>query len=113
MIIRDKPAQSDEVSAEELDTSSARTLLNGLYPGSFPDPLRLPMEEVVVGPAVVDEYLTANEAAAYLKLHVKTLQKWVRLGVFPHVPLPGAGKDYRFSKALIDEWARNRALGKE
>jgi excisionase family DNA binding protein len=58
------------------------------------------------------EYLTTEEAAAYIKVHVKTLQKWVRLGVFPHVPLPGAGKDYRFSRTLIDEWARDRALGK-
>jgi excisionase family DNA binding protein len=58
------------------------------------------------------EYLTAKEAAAYIKVHVETLREWVRLGVFPHVPLPGAGKDYRFSKTLIDEWARNRAFGK-
>jgi excisionase family DNA binding protein len=58
------------------------------------------------------EYLNAEEAADYIKVHVETLRKWVRLGVFLHVPLPGAGKDYRFSKALIDEWARDRALGK-
>ena len=58
------------------------------------------------------EYLTAEEAAAYIRVHVETLRKWVRLGVFPHVPLPGAGKDYRFSRELIDEWARNRVLGK-
>ena len=57
-------------------------------------------------------YLTAEEAAAYIRVHVETLRKWVRLGVFPHVPLPGAGKDYRFSRELIDEWSRNRALGK-
>lgn len=60
----------------------------------------------------VPEYLTSAEAAAYIKVHIKTLQEWVRLGVFPHIPLPGAGKDYRFSKTLIDEWARKRALGK-
>jgi excisionase family DNA binding protein len=57
-------------------------------------------------------YLTADEAADYIKVHVETLRKWVRLGVFPHIPLPGVGKDYRFSRKLIDEWARNRALGK-
>jgi excisionase family DNA binding protein len=57
-------------------------------------------------------YLTADEAAAYIRVHVETLRKWVRLGVFPHIPLPGAAKDYRFSRELIDEWARNRALGK-
>jgi excisionase family DNA binding protein len=67
----------------------------------------------VVAPVAVDEYLTAEEAAAYLKVHVETLRKWVRLGVFPHVPLPGAGKDYRFSKTSIDEWARARTLGRK
>jgi excisionase family DNA binding protein len=65
-------------------------------------------------PPITDasEYLTAEEAAAYIRVHVETLRKWVRLGVFPHVPLPGVGKDYRCSRKLIDEWARNRALGK-
>jgi excisionase family DNA binding protein len=72
----------------------------------------VPIKEEPV-PAAADEYMTTKDAAAYLKLHVKTLQKWVRLGVFPHIPLPGVGKDYRFSKALIDNWARSRALGKE
>jgi excisionase family DNA binding protein len=96
---------------------NARTLLNTFVPGSFPDPLRLPIEgenREARGPAkVLAEYLTAEEAAAYIRVHVETLRKWVRLGVFPHVPLPGVGKDYRFSRKLIDEWARNRALGKE
>jgi excisionase family DNA binding protein len=63
-------------------------------------------------PAATDEYMTAEEAASYIKVHVETLRKWVRLGVFPHVPLPGAGKDYRFSKFIIDEWARSGILGK-
>ena len=36
----------------------------------------------------VDEYLTADEAAAYIRVHVETLRKWLRLGVFPHIPLP-------------------------
>jgi excisionase family DNA binding protein len=49
-------------------------------------------------PKAKPAYLTADEAAAYIRVHVETLRKWVRLGVFPHVPLPGAGKDYRFSR---------------
>jgi excisionase family DNA binding protein len=63
-------------------------------------------------PPITDasEYLTAEEAASYIGVHVETLRKWVRLGVFPHIPLPGAGKDYRFTRTSIDEWAR--ALGK-
>jgi len=62
--------------------------------------------------AQVDGYLTAEQAANYLGVHVETLRKWVRLGVFPHIPLPGAGKNYRFSKTSIDEWARARTVGK-
>jgi excisionase family DNA binding protein len=76
-----------------------RRILAGLPP--IPD-----AEPIAEKPA----YLTAEEAAAYIRVHVETLRKWVRLGVFPHIPLPGAGKDYRFSRELIDEWARKRAL---
>jgi excisionase family DNA binding protein len=54
---------------------------------------------------------TAKEAAQYLRVHPDTLLRWVRRGHFPHITLPGAGKDHRFSKALIDEWAAKRALG--
>lgn len=61
-------------------------------------------------PKSLDEYMTAEQAAEYIAVHVETLRKWVRLGKFPCVPLPGAGKDYRFSRAMIDEWARKRAL---
>jgi excisionase family DNA binding protein len=61
--------------------------------------------------AQVDGYLTAEQAANYLGVHVETLRKWVRLGTFPSIPLPGSGKDYRFTKELIDEWAKQRALG--
>jgi excisionase family DNA binding protein len=53
----------------------------------------------------------AERAAKYVGVHVDTLRKWVRLGKFPRIPLPGKGKDFRFTKELIDEWARERALG--
>jgi excisionase family DNA binding protein len=55
--------------------------------------------------------MKAEEAAAYVGVHVDTLRKWVRLGKFPRIPLPGKGKDFRFTKELIDEWASRRALG--
>ena len=61
-------------------------------------------------PKSFKEYLTAEQAAEYINVHVETLRKWVRLGKFPRIPLPGAGKDFRFSKAMIDEWVRKRAL---
>jgi excisionase family DNA binding protein len=65
----------------------------------------------ITAPASVDGYLIAEQAANYLGVHVETLRKWVRLGTFPSIPLPGSGKDYRFTKELIDEWAKQRALG--
>jgi excisionase family DNA binding protein len=86
------------------------TLINNVLPASAVQQEQDPPLAVVKLEG--SEYLTAKEAAAYIKVHVETLREWFRLGVFPHVPLPGAGKDYRFSKTLIDEWARNRALGK-
>lgn len=58
----------------------------------------------------VEALWTAKEAAAYVHVHPDTLRKWVRLGKFPRIPLPGKGKDFRFTKELIDEWARERAV---
>jgi excisionase family DNA binding protein len=55
--------------------------------------------------------MKTEEAAAYVGVHVDTLRQWVRLGKFPRIPLPGKGKDFRFTQELIDERARRRALG--
>lgn len=63
------------------------------------------------GAAPAREYLTAAEVAELVGVNVKTIRKWVRLGKFPHIPLIGAGHDYRFLKASVDEWARQRELG--
>jgi excisionase family DNA binding protein len=57
-----------------------------------------------------DSFMSAEQAAKYVGVHVETLRKWVRLGTFPRIPLPGAGKDFRFSRAVIEEWARARSL---
>jgi excisionase family DNA binding protein len=56
-------------------------------------------------------FWTVQQAASYLQVHPNTLRRWLRLGKFPRIPMPGAGKDYRFTKDLIDEWAKNRSLG--
>jgi predicted site-specific integrase-resolvase len=32
---------------------------------------------------------TAKQAAEYVGVHVEALRKWVRLGKFPRIPLPG------------------------
>jgi excisionase family DNA binding protein len=58
-----------------------------------------------------DRLWTAEQAASYVGVHVDTLRKWVRLGKFPRIPLPGAGKDFRFSRSLIDRWTEDRVLG--
>ena len=80
------------------------TLRQSLFPGALPDPL--PEKETIP-----EGLWTAEQAAAYVGVHVDTLRKWVRLGKFPRIPLPGSGRDFRFSRELIDEWVKRRALG--
>jgi excisionase family DNA binding protein len=54
--------------------------------------------------------MTSEEAAAYLNVHPDTLRKWVRLGKIPRVPLPGAGKDFRFRRESLEDWSKAREL---
>jgi excisionase family DNA binding protein len=56
------------------------------------------------------DLMTTEETAAYLRVHPDTLRKWVRLGKIPRVPMPGAGKDFRFRRQSLDEWAKGREL---
>jgi excisionase family DNA binding protein len=56
-----------------------------------------------------DGLITREQAAKYVGVHVDTLRKWVRRGTF-RIPLPGKGKEFRFSRAMIDEWVAKRAL---
>jgi excisionase family DNA binding protein len=102
------PVTSEKISPKRLDFSRPLPLLQALYPGSFTlTPAKPERQPQSPGEGL----LTMEEAAAYIGVHVETLRKWVRLGKFPRIPLPGKGKDFRFSKAMIDEWARKRALG--
>ena len=57
----------------------------------------VPIKEEPV-PAAADEYMTTKEAAAYLKLHVKTLQKWVRLVSSLTFHFPESGRITGFQK---------------
>ena len=107
MAVMQVPVTSEKISPKILDFSRPLPLLQALYPGSFTltpaKPKRQPQRPG-------EGLLTMEEAAAYVGVHVEMLRKWVRLGKFPRIPLPGKGKDVRFSKAMIDEWARKRAL---
>jgi excisionase family DNA binding protein len=88
----------------------------------MPDPTRIEINGVTVlaemrliinqlpGDRVEDGLLTAEQAAKYLQVHPHTFRRSVRRGHFPRIPLPGS-KDFRFSKAMIDEWVTQRALG--
>lgn len=64
-------------------------------------------------PKPVSEFMDTVEVAALVGVSTKTIRRWVRLGnLFPFVPLPGSGHDYRFLRTSVLEWARNRELGK-
>ena len=108
MAVMQVPVTSEKILPKMLDFSRPLPLLQALYPGSFTLSPAKP-ERQLQSPE--EGLLTMEEAAAYVGVHVETLRKWVRLGKFPRIPLPGKGKDFRFSKAMIDEWARKRALG--
>jgi len=49
----------------------------------------------------VPEWLTVNEAAAYLKVHRATIYEWCRQGVLPYYTLKGA-RDRRFKREDLD-----------
>jgi excisionase family DNA binding protein len=60
-----------------------------------------------------ERWLTVQECADHLQVHRETVLRWVRMRKIPHIVLPGAGKDYRFQRDVINEWGRNRSLGKQ
>jgi len=60
-----------------------------------------------------DTWMTVRQCAAHLQVHPVTLRRWIRLKKIPHIVLPGGGSDYRFMKSVVDEWGRNRALGRQ
>ena len=90
-----------------IDINNSYDLLNLIFPGKFSREERFQIDKPREPSS---EYFTAEQAADYLKVHVDTFRKWVRLGKIPRVPLPGSGKDFRFRRASLDEWARGREL---
>lgn len=59
------------------------------------------------------DFMTAQEAAVYLKVRVETVRRWAREG---HIPCCRLGPpdsrqpDLRFSRSSLSEWAREREV---
>ncbi len=49
----------------------------------------------------MDDIMTLEEVAKYLKLKPQTIYAWVQDGKIPAAKL---GKEWRFKKTLIDKW---------
>ena len=53
-----------------------------------------------------DEFITSEEASAYLKVNIRTIYRWTHAG---EIPAMRAGKQWRFRKSELDKWLRKRA----
>lgn len=53
----------------------------------------------------VDEVLTVDEVARYLRVHPMTVQRWCRIGDLPAAKI---GRAYRIKKADLDKWWARR-----
>jgi len=49
----------------------------------------------------MDDIMTIEEVAKYLKMKPQTIYTWAQNGKIPAAKL---GKEWRFKKSLIDEW---------
>jgi len=49
----------------------------------------------------MDEIMTIEEVAKYLKLKPQTIYTWAQNGKIPAAKL---GKEWRFKRAVIDKW---------
>lgn len=61
----------------------------------------------------MDEVLTVDEVARYLRVHPMTVQRWCRSGSLPAAKV---GRAYRIKKADLDRWweqhsRQDRTLG--
>jgi excisionase family DNA binding protein len=57
----------------------------------------------------MDDILTLEEVAGYLKLKPQTIYTWAQDGKIPAVKL---GKEWRFRKSVIDRWFNRHFDGK-
>ena len=60
---------------------------------------------LLLEPPNIEQVLSAQEAALYLRVHVKTLRRFAREG---RVPCAKVGKHYRFQLSELDRWLRRQ-----
>lgn len=53
----------------------------------------------------MDEVLTVDEVAQYLRVHPMTVQRWCRTGELPAAKI---GRAYRIKRADLDHWWAER-----
>jgi excisionase family DNA binding protein len=58
----------------------------------------------------MEELLTAEEVAVYLRVHLMTVRRWCRSG---RLPAAKVGRAYRIKKGDLDEWWAKHAKGAE
>ena len=68
--------------------------------------------QVLDKPGSSSDYMTAQEAAKYLRVNHRTLLMWARKQQVPAIPLGGAHrKTWLFSKVTLDEHLRSIMTG--
>ncbi len=53
----------------------------------------------------MEEVLTAEEVAGYLRVHLMTVRRWCREGMLPAVKV---GRAYRIKRTELDQWWSER-----
>jgi excisionase family DNA binding protein len=76
---------------------SAKTLLNVIYPGSFP---RLPCQKEESAPEKTSDYMNFEEATEYLRLTERQLRDLCRERNITHIRIDY--RTYRFNKSDLD-----------
>jgi excisionase family DNA binding protein len=69
----------------------------------------VPPEVTGIAGEPTESFIDASEAAAFVKLHPKTLLRLAREGSIPAHPLTGNRRRiWRFLRSELDAWARSR-----
>jgi excisionase family DNA binding protein len=93
---------------EQDPLQSPRALLNLFDPGSFPNPLHLPIEpeQTAAEPKPPGSLLSVSEVAMMIGVTEDTIRKWARAGKIASVRLSKV--DVRFRPADVDEFIGSR-----